>query len=132
MQIAKLFQDNAINSKTYIMFINIDKGHTNRWGNLKNTISDKLLEQVDSFPYSCSLITADIWNAQNGFNDRYSRKAISTSTNIRLLNALVQLVEKCGCESWTKRKADEKRINAFKMKCLELVLRLSWPTSETN
>ena len=37
-----------------------------------------------------------------------------------------------GCESWTLRKPDEAKINAFEMKCLRQVLRVSWTAKKTN
>ena len=37
-----------------------------------------------------------------------------------------------GCESWTLKKDDEKRISAFEMKCLRQVLRVSWTVKRTN
>ena len=57
---------------------------------------------------------------------------ISTSTKIRLLKALVWPVATYGCESWTLKKMDEARINAFEMKCLRRVLRVSWTAKKTN
>lgn len=37
-----------------------------------------------------------------------------------------------GCESWTLKKAEETRINAFEMKCLRRVLRIPWTAKKTN
>ena len=37
-----------------------------------------------------------------------------------------------GCESWTLRKPDEAKINAFEMKCLRQVLRVSWTAKKTD
>ena len=57
---------------------------------------------------------------------------ISTPTKIRLVKALVWPVAMYGCESWTLRKPDEAKINAFEMKCLRQVLRVSWTAKKTN
>ena len=38
----------------------------------------------------------------------------------------------CGCESWTSKKDDEKRISAFEMKCLRQILRVLWMAKRTN
>ena len=46
--------------------------------------------------------------------------------------ALVWPVAMYGCESWTFKKDDEKRISAFEMKCLRQVLRVSWTAKSTN
>ena len=37
-----------------------------------------------------------------------------------------------GCESWTLRTADEKRIQAFEMRGLRQILRVSWTAEHTN
>jgi len=37
-----------------------------------------------------------------------------------------------GCESWTLRKNEETRLEAFKMKLLRKILRLSWTAKKTN
>jgi len=48
------------------------------------------------------------------------------------MKALVCPVAMYGCESWTLKKDDEKRISAFEMKCLRQVLRVSWTAKKTN
>ena len=58
--------------------------------------------------------------------------AKDSSTKIRLMKALVWPVAMYGCESWTFKKDDEKRISAFEMKCLRQVLRVSWMAKMTN
>ena len=40
---------------------------------------------------------------------------VTLPTNIHLVKALVFLVVTCGCESWTVKKADCQRIDAFKL-----------------
>jgi hypothetical protein len=37
-----------------------------------------------------------------------------------------------GCESWTVRQDEEARINAFEMKGLRKILRVSWIAKKTN
>jgi len=38
----------------------------------------------------------------------------------------------CGCESWTLRKNEERRLDAFEMKGLRKILRVSWTAMKTN
>jgi len=54
----------------------------------------------------------------------WQNRGIRISTKIRLMKALVWPVAMYGCESWTLKKDDEKRISAFEMKCLGLVARV--------
>jgi len=45
---------------------------------------------------------------------------------IRLMKALVWHVATYGCESWTLKKNTETRIDAFEMKGMRKILRVSW------
>jgi len=57
---------------------------------------------------------------------------IPISTKIRLMKALVWPVATFGCESWTLRKNEETRLDAFEMKGLRSMLRVSWTAKKTN
>jgi len=52
--------------------------------------------------------------------------SIPISTKIRLMKALGWPVATYGCESWTLRKNEETRLDAFEMKGLRKTLRVSW------
>jgi len=54
------------------------------------------------------------------------------STKVRLLRSLVWPVVSYGCESWTLKKSDEKRINSFEMKAFRQLLRVSWTDKRSN
>jgi len=41
-------------------------------------------------------------------------------------------VERYGCESWTLRKNEETCLDAFEMKGLRKILRVSWTAKKTN
>ena len=47
-------------------------------------------------------------------------------------SAIVWPVATHGCESWTVRKNEETRLDAFEMKGLKKILRVSWTAKETN
>jgi len=49
-----------------------------------------------------------------------------------LVNQCPSLVATYGCESWTLRKNEETRLDAFEMKGLRKILRVSWTTRKTN
>jgi len=51
---------------------------------------------------------------------------------IRLMKALVWPVVTYGCECWTLRKNEETRLEAFEMKGLRKILRISWTAKKTN
>jgi len=48
------------------------------------------------------------------------------------MKALVWSVATYGCESWTLRKNEETRLEAFEMKGLRKILRVSWTAKKTN
>ena len=58
--------------------------------------------------------------------------SIPIPTKIRLMKALVWPVATYGCESWTLRKNEETCLDAFEMKGLSKILRVSWTAMETN
>jgi len=108
-------------------------------------IQNEQLEQVDTFPYLGSLITED-GECMTEFRTRLNRgqaigaslqkiwksHSIPISTKIRLMKALVWPVATYGCESWTLRKNEEARLDAFEMKGLRKILRVSWTANKTN
>ena len=64
--------------------------------------------------------------------DRCVCHSIPISTKIRLMKALVRPVATYGCESWTLRKNEETCLDAFEMKGLRKILRVSWTAKKTN
>jgi len=58
--------------------------------------------------------------------------SILISTKTRLMKALVWPVVTYGCESWTLRKNEETRLEAFQMKGLRNILCVSWTAKKTN
>ena len=50
----------------------------------------------------------------------------SLPTNVHLVKAVVFLVVLYGCESWTIRKAECRRIDAFELWCWRRLLRVPW------
>ena len=47
-------------------------------------------------------------------------------TNVRLVKAMVFPVVTYGCESWTIKKAEHRRIDAFELWCWRRLLRVPW------
>jgi len=48
------------------------------------------------------------------------------------MKALVWPLARYGCESWTLRKNEETRMEAFEMKALRKILRFSWTAKKTS
>ena len=51
---------------------------------------------------------------------------ITLLTKVRLVKAVVFPVVMYGCESWTKKKAEHQRIDAFELWCWRSLLRVPW------
>ena len=56
---------------------------------------------------------------------------LTLPTKVHLVKAMVFLVVMYGCESWTMKKAERRRINAFELWCWRRLLRLPW-TARSN
>ena len=57
---------------------------------------------------------------------------ITSSTKVRLVKAMVFPVVMCGYESWTIKKAECRRIDAFELWCWRKLLRVPWTARRSN
>ena len=57
---------------------------------------------------------------------------ITLSTKIHLVKALVFPVVIHGCESWSIKKAEHQRIDAFELWCWRSLLRVPWTARRSN
>ena len=57
---------------------------------------------------------------------------ISLPTKVRLVKAMVFPVVAYGCESWTIKKAEHRRIDAFELQCWRRLLRVPWTARRSN
>ena len=53
-------------------------------------------------------------------------------TKVRLVKAMVFPVVMYGCESWTVKKAERRRIDAFELWCWRRLLRVPWTARRSN
>ena len=53
-------------------------------------------------------------------------------TRVRLIKAMVFPVVMYGCESWTVKKAEHRRIDAFELWCWRRLLRVPWTARRSN
>ena len=103
------------------------------------------VETVSDFIFLCSKITADgdcgnemkrclllgrkvITNLDSIFKSR----DITLPTKVRLVKAMVFPVVMYGCESWTVKKAERRRIDAFELWCCRRLLRVPWTARRSN
>ena len=57
---------------------------------------------------------------------------ITLPTNIHLVKAMVFPVVMYGCKSWTRKKAEHRRIDAFELWCWRRLLRVPWTARRSN
>ena len=57
---------------------------------------------------------------------------ITLPTKVRLVKAMVFILVMYGCESWTIKKAERQRIDAFELWCWRRLLRVPWTARRSN
>ena len=62
----------------------------------------------------------------------FKSKDITLPTKVRLVKAMVFPVVMHGCESWTVKKAECQRIDAFQLWCWRRLLRVPWTARRSN
>ena len=108
----------------------------NRWGNNGN--SDRLY-------FGGSKITADGdcsheikrclllgRKAMTNLDSLLKSRDITLPTKVHLVKAMVFPVIMYGCQSWTKKKAECQRIDAFKLRCCRRLSRVPWTAGKLN
>ena len=62
----------------------------------------------------------------------FKSRDITVLTKIHLVKAMVFPVVMYGCESWTLKKAERRRIDAFELWCWRRLLRVPWTARRYN
>ena len=108
-------------------------------------IDGETMETVRDFIFLGSKITADgDWSheikrclllgrkAMTNLDSILKRRDITLPTKVHLVKAMVFLVVMHGCESWTIKKAERQRIDAFELWCWRRLLRVPWTARRSN
>ena len=103
------------------------------------------MERVRDFIFMGSKITADSdcgneikrrlllgRKAMTNLNNILKSRDIILPTKVHLVKAMVFPVVVYGCESWTIKKAERWRIDAFELWCWRSVLRVPWTARRSN
>ena len=62
----------------------------------------------------------------------FKSRDITLLTKVRLVKAMVFPVVMYGCESWTVKKVEHQRIDAFELWCWRRLLRVPWTARRAN
>ena len=108
-------------------------------------IDGETVETVSDFIFGDSKITADGdfsreikrclllgRKVMTNLDSILKTRAIALPTKVCLVKALVFPVVMYGCESWTVKKAERQRIDAFELWCWRRVLRVPWTARRSN
>ena len=106
-------------------------------------IDGETVETVSDFILGGSKITADGdcsheikrllgRKVMSNLNNILKSRDITLPTKVHLVEAMVFPVVMYGCESWTVKKAECRRINAFELWCWRRLLRVPWAARRSN
>ena len=108
-------------------------------------ITGEKMQTVTDFNFWSSKITADGdcsheikrrlllgRKAMTNLDSILKSRNITLLTNVCLVKAMVFPVVMYGCESWTIKKAEHQRIDAFELWCWRRLLRVSWTVKRSN
>ena len=108
-------------------------------------IDGETVETVADFILGGSIITADgdcsneikrcLLLGRKAMTNRGSllkNRDITLQTKVRLVKAMVFPFVMYGCESWTIKKAECRKIDAFELWCWRRLLRVPWTTRRSN
>ena len=70
--------------------------------------------------------------AMTNLNSILKSRDITLPTKVHLVKVMVFPVVMYGCESWTIKKAEHRRIDAFELWCWRRLLRVSWTVRRSN
>ena len=70
--------------------------------------------------------------AMTNLDSMLKSRDITLPTKVHLVKATVFPVVICRCESWTIKKAERQRIDAFELRCWRKLLRIPWTARRSN
>ena len=108
-------------------------------------IDGETVETVSDFFFGGSKITVDgdcshelkrrlllARKVMTNLDSIFKSRDITLPTKVQLVKAMVFPVVMYGCESWTVKKAERRRIDAFELWCWRRVLRVPWTARRSN
>ena len=73
-----------------------------------------------------------VWKVMTNLDSILKSRDITLPTKVRLVKATVFPVVMYRCESWTVKKAERQRIDAFELWCWRRLLRVPWTARRSN
>ena len=73
-----------------------------------------------------------MWKVMTNLDSIFKSKDTTLPTKVHLVKAMVFPVVMYGCENWTVKKAERRRINALELWCWRRLLRVPWTARRSN
>ena len=106
----------------------------NRWGNSGNSVrlyfgGSKITADGDCSHEIKRLLGRKV---MTNLDSKFKSRDITLPAKVRLVKAMVFPVVMYGCESWTVKNAERRRIDAFELWCWRRLLRVPWTARRSN
>ena len=107
-----------------------------RWGNSGNSVRFYFLGSKITADGDCSheikrslLLGCKV---MTNLDSIFKSRDITLTTKVSLVKAMVSPVVMYGCESWTIKKVEHQRIDAFELWCWRRLLKVPWTARRSN
>ena len=81
----------------------------------------------------CLLLGQKCWSkGMTNLDSIFKSRDITLPTKVHLVKAMAFSAVMYGCESWTIKKAEPRRIDAFELQCWRRLLRVPWTARRSN
>ena len=108
----------------------------NRWGNSGNSVRSYFFRlQITTDGYCSHEIKRCLLfgrKVMTNLDSILKSRDITLPTKVCLVKAMVFPVVMYGCDSWTVKKAEHQRIDAFELWCWRRLLRVPWTARRAN
>ena len=105
-------------------------GH-NRWSHVIIFLGSKITADGDySHEIKRSLLLGR--KVRTNLDSIFKSRDVTLLTKVHLVKAMVFPVVMYGCESWTVKKAEHRRIDAFELWCWRRLLKVPWTARRSN
>ena len=98
------------------------------WGGSKITADGDCSHEIKR----CLLLGRKVMTIFKSIDTIFKSRDITLPTKVCLIKAMVFPVVMHGCESWTVKKAEHRRIDAFELWCWRRLLRVPWTARRSN
>ena len=128
------------------LYLNVGKTKVVATGDIGEvTVDGKDIDVVTKCVFLGALITEDALcekevrrriamgkSAMGGLTSIWKDRGVTLETKVKLVKVLVFPIVLYGAETWTMRKHERRKIDAFELWCWRRVLRVSWMERKTN